>query len=124
MKLPVVWMVAAFAAGIGLAGEWHAPSHTQLVAWGVATGVAIAVGGVFAWRKRVVAGWALAIVAWLALGGLAASIEHAIVPANHVTRMIADGRLDTSEALRWRGGCARIPWRCRGANATKSIWRK
>jgi hypothetical protein len=100
MKLPVVWMVTAFAAGIGLAGSWHAPSHTRLVAWGVAVAVAIALGSVFAWKKRAAAGWVFAVMAWVALGGLATSVERATVPANHVARLIADGRLDTSEALR------------------------
>jgi competence protein ComEC len=47
--------------------------------------------------------WAIALLAWLAVGGFATSVERAAVPANHVTRLIAAGRIDTSEPLRWRG---------------------
>jgi competence protein ComEC len=52
---------------------------------------------------RLAAAWIFTLVAWLALGGLAASIERFSVPANHVTNLIAAGQLETSEPLRWRG---------------------
>ena len=47
--------------------------------------------------------WAVALLAWLATGGFATSVERAGVPANHVTHLIASGRIDSSEPLRWRG---------------------
>ena len=49
-----------------------------------------------------------------ALGGLAASIERADVPADHVERLIASGQLDTSVPLRWQGRLREdpmaLPW--------------
>ena len=42
-------------------------------------------------------------MAWCALGTLAAGIERATVPANHVTQLIAAGKIDTSVPLRWQG---------------------
>jgi beta-lactamase superfamily II metal-dependent hydrolase len=41
-------------------------------------------------------------MAWTAIGGLAASVERATVPANHIARLNAAGRGDTGIALRWR----------------------
>jgi competence protein ComEC len=103
MKLPALWIAAAFAAGIGIAGRLHASP----VVWAAATIAAIVLGAILAWPKsspiRLAAGWIFALVAWLALGGLATNVERIKVPANHVTSLIAAGQLDTSEPLRWRG---------------------
>ena len=56
----------------------------------------------------------LALAAWLSLGALASTLERAGLPANHVTRLLAAGRLDTSEPLRWRGRLhedpIQLPW--------------
>lgn len=114
MKLPALWIVAAFAAGIAAAGWWPA----SLKVWAAAAVVAISFGVILCWRnsrqKLLPAAWAFALVAWLALGGLAASIERTTVPANHVTRLLAAGRIDTSEPLRWRGRLREdplsLPW--------------
>lgn len=99
MKLPALWIAAAFAAGIALSTA--RPGGLKL--WLAATVGAILFAGVFVWRKNEAAAWTLALAAWMALGGLAASVERAAVPANHVTRLIAAGRLDLSEPLRWQG---------------------
>ncbi|MGH9689935.1 MAG: ComEC/Rec2 family competence protein [Candidatus Acidiferrales bacterium] len=111
MKLPVVWLVAALAAGIGLSSVWPA---APLKIWVAATLTAIFLGGTFAWRKRVVAAWVFAMIAWIALGGLAFALERAAVPANHITRLIATGRIDTTVPLRWRGRLREdpiaLPW--------------
>ena len=60
------------------------------------------------------AAWSLSLVAWVALGGLAMTVEGASVPSNHVTRLIAAGRMDTSELLRGRGRLREdpvvLPW--------------
>ena len=50
------------------------------------------------------------MLAWFALGGAALSVERAAVPANHVSRLIAAGQLDTSEPLRWRGRLREDPF--------------
>jgi competence protein ComEC len=114
MKLPALWIAAAFAAGIGLAGRWPASPKVWAGAALVAILSAVTLCWRSAWEKLLPAAWAFALVAWLALGGLAASVERATVPANHVTRLIASGKLDTSEPLRWRGRLREdplsLPW--------------
>ncbi|HYL68688.1 MAG TPA: ComEC/Rec2 family competence protein [Candidatus Limnocylindria bacterium] len=99
MKLPALWIVAAFATGIELATRW--PASPKL--WAAAATVAIVAGAVITWRNHKATAWTVALLAWLAIGGFAATVESAAVPANHVTRLIATGRIDTSEPLRWRG---------------------
>ncbi|MGH9747330.1 MAG: DNA internalization-related competence protein ComEC/Rec2 [Candidatus Acidiferrales bacterium] len=99
MKLPALWIAAAFATGIGLASRWpERPAFCAAVA-----ALAILAGGFFILRQHLAAGAVCALTAWIALGGLALGIESAAVPANHVTRLIAANRLDLTEPLRWRG---------------------
>jgi competence protein ComEC len=110
MKLPAVWLAASFAAGIGLAFRWpETPTRFAILA-----AVAIVVAGVaLAFRSRAVA-WVVVLGAWFALGGLAVSVERAIVPANQVTKLIAAGTIDPSIPLRWRGRLREnpiyLPW--------------
>jgi hypothetical protein len=99
MKLPALWIVAAFAGGIALASRWPEPIRW----WFAAAVAAMLLGAILLWRSQTQAAWALALVAWLALGGLAIGVERNAVPANHVTRLISAGRLDTTEPLRWQG---------------------
>ncbi len=115
MKLPALWILAGFAAGIGIAERWPA----SLKLWAVAAALGILIGGILAagflaWRHCVAIAWTCALVAWLAIGGLAASMERATIPANHIARLIAAGRVDTSVALRWRGRLREdpltLPW--------------
>jgi competence protein ComEC len=65
-------------------------------------------------RAALLLAWLCGLVAWVALGALAAGIERASVPANQVTRLISAGQLDTSAALRWRGRLREdplaLPW--------------
>lgn len=123
MKLPVVWLACSFAAGIALA--LALPHALPTASWSAAAVVMMMAGSVAAWRGRVAAAWACALAAWLALGGTAVELERASVSADHVTRLIEAGRLDTSEPLRWRvGGCGKIRSRCRGDTATKSAWKR
>ena len=118
MKLPAVWMFTALAAGIWLGGRWHAPVGASAGAcvgvWAGACAAAIILGCAFAWRSRAAIAWGLALAAWVAIGGVAVSAERAGVPADHVTRLIGAGQLDTSEPLRWRGRLRedplKLPW--------------
>ena len=112
MKLPVVWVVSAFTAGIALALRAGPP---WLLWWCAgAAALAISLGFVLVWRKSVAAAGATALVAWAALGGLATMVERQAGPANDVTRLIAQGRVDTTEPLRWRGRLREnpldLPW--------------
>ena len=110
MKLPVLWLVTAFAAGIGLAVRWHG----SLRVWIALSAMAILVSGILLWRKHRTTAWVFALVAWAALGALASDVERVSVAANHVTRLIAAGHLDTSDPLRWRGRLREdpmaLPW--------------
>jgi predicted membrane metal-binding protein len=99
MKLPALWIAAAFAAGISLVMRWpHQPST-----YAAAAGLAIIAGGIFIWRRLLYPSAICALVAWIALGSLAFGIEQSVVPANHVTRLIAANRIDFAEPLRWQG---------------------
>jgi competence protein ComEC len=114
MKLPALWIAAAFAAGIAAASRWTASPKV----WAVAAAGAIAMAAILCWKnswlKLLPAAWALALIAWVALGGLAMSIQRTTIPANHVTRLLASGRLDSAEPLRWRGRLREdplsLPW--------------
>jgi hypothetical protein len=67
-----------------------------------------------AWRHWVAVAWACALFAWATIGGLAASVERATIPANRIARLIAAGRVDPSIPLRWRGRLREdpltLPW--------------
>ncbi len=103
MKLPIAWIAAAFASGILLMGVRPFGQGLHLAALTAATVAAIAIGALLAWRNRTTTAWICALLAWCALGALATGIERAAVPANHATRLIADGKLDTGTPLRWQG---------------------
>ncbi|HKN60984.1 MAG TPA: ComEC/Rec2 family competence protein [Candidatus Acidoferrales bacterium] len=110
MKLPALWIAAAFGVGILIADRYAASPKLWL---GVSV-AAIGLGGVLLWRARLTEAWSVALVAWVALGGFGASLEHIAVPANHVTRLLAAGQIDTAEPLRWQGRLRedplRLPW--------------
>jgi competence protein ComEC len=112
MRVPVVSIAAAFAGGILLSAV-HARA-AGMPMWVACALGAMCVSSLLLWRKRVALAFAAATIAWIALGGLAASIERADVPANHVTRLIAAGQLDTSVPLRWQGRLREdpmsLPW--------------
>jgi competence protein ComEC len=110
MRLPALWIALAFAVGI-LAALREPFSPGILVIASLAT---IALSAVAAYRRWLIAAWLLTFAAWLTLGGLAANLQRAAVPLDHVTRLSAAGRLDESDALRWRGRLredpVRLPW--------------
>lgn len=110
MKLPALWIVAAFATGIAI--SWRLALAPNV--WIAAIIAMLLLAGILVWRNRVANAWAFTLLAWLALGGLASIIERAALPTDHVTRMIAAGRIDTSVPLRWRGRLrddpVTLPW--------------
>jgi competence protein ComEC len=114
MKLPTLWIAAAFVAGIGGSSRWAASPKI----WFAAASIAILLAGILLWRRLVAAAWVLALICWAALGALAFGVERSAVPANHVTRLISPASgalpLDTSEPLRWRGRLREdpmiLPW--------------
>ena len=110
MKLPALWIASAFAAGIGIASRWQ----TSPKVWFAVATVAIGAGLILIWRRRAAFAWCLALIAWVALGGLAIGVERASVSANHISRLIASDTVDTSVPLRWRGRLRedplKLPW--------------
>ena len=99
MKLPALWIFAAFAAGIGIAMRWSASPGL----WAAAVTFAILCAAIFVWRNYSSPAWILALLAWLALGGLALAVEHSTVPKNHITRLVRSKGIDLSVPVRWRG---------------------
>ena len=110
MKLPVLWIAAAFAAGIARASHEALPPK----AFAIAALSALLLSAILLWRRLVEMAWPFALVTWFALGGLAFGVEQNSIPTNHVTRLIAAGQLETSAALRWRGRLREdpltLPW--------------
>jgi competence protein ComEC len=110
MKLPALWIAAAFATGIGLASRGQSSPKI----WFASAAIAVLAGLTLIWRQHTAYASCLALLAWLALGGLAIAVERAAVPANHISRLIADGTVDTSVPLRWRGRLRedplKLPW--------------
>jgi competence protein ComEC len=110
MKLPALWIAATFATGIGLASRGQSSPKM----WFSTAAIAILAGLVLIWRQRAASAWCFALLAWLALGGLAITVERAAVPANDVSHLIANGAIDASVPLRWRGRLRedplKLPW--------------
>ncbi len=99
MKAPALAIVAGFAAGIALSGRvailpaaWAALAVASLLA---------ALG--FLRRDALRVAWIAGLAAWLFLGALAATLERAARPHDNAAVLIASGRIDISEPLRWRG---------------------
>lgn len=111
MKLPTLWIAAAFIAGIATAARWPLVPVGLVAA---ASAPAILLSALLLWRNRTAAAWACALAAWLSLGCFALRVEQAGVPANHITRLLAAGRIDTNTPLRWRGRLREdpitLPW--------------
>jgi competence protein ComEC len=111
MRVPAVWIVAAFAGGILLRLARPLP----LPFWLASTAVAILLAALLLrFLHSTWPAWLAALIAWAALGGAAASLERVIVPTNGIARMVSEKRIDTSEPLRWRGRLRedplRLPW--------------
>ncbi|MBI3670928.1 MAG: DNA internalization-related competence protein ComEC/Rec2 [Acidobacteria bacterium] len=110
MKLPLVWIVAALAAGILLAG----PQPFRPAAWLALTVAALLAGLGFLRRGLLLPAFVSGLLSWVFLGAAAARLEQVATSPNHVANLVAAGRIDTSEALRWSGRLrqdpAHLPW--------------
>ncbi len=113
MKLPVAWIVTAFAAGILLA-NLPAARPVAPVSW-LALTVCLLLATLGLLRRRLfLTPWISGLLAWALLGALATRLEQVARPTNHITNLLAAGKIDTSEALRWRGRLRQdpvyVPW--------------
>jgi competence protein ComEC len=114
VKLPALWLAVALASGIAVSEA--APK--RIAFWLVTCIAAIGAGlCVTLLAKRFVVAGSLALIAWFALGGLAACLEHAYVPQNDAATLIVRGTLETKEPLRWTGRLREDP------EATPAGWR-
>ena len=100
MKLPALALALAFACGIAINPLLRNHLHVLLIA-----AVASILAGllILLFSKRIFAPALLSLVAWFALGGLASQFERLDVPRNDVAHLLAAGKIDASEPLRWRG---------------------
>src|SRR2546421_474854 len=103
MKLPVLWIVSALAAGILLAGPGPAMPSMRPMVWLALAVAALLVSLGLLLRRSTPMALGLGLLSWVFLGALAARVEQVGIPANHVSVLLGAGGLDTSEALRDRG---------------------
>lgn len=110
MKLPALWLALAFGSGIAL--EYRL--NVSLAAWLSVAVIALILGFLFAFQKRPMFAGAITLAAWLALGGLALHLRRHAVSPDDAAGLIAAGKIDRSEPLRWRGilreDPERLPW--------------
>jgi hypothetical protein len=71
MKLPALWIAAAFAAGIESARHAH---FSLVVSAGAAFG-AILFATILLWRRQAAIAWALVLFAWATVGATGTTIR-------------------------------------------------
>jgi competence protein ComEC len=118
MKLPAVAMAAAFAGGIVIGLQRsvaaHASSRELVVGFFIGALAALG-GGYFLVRAdKLWAASAAALACWVLLGVVGACLGQQPRPGNHVTSLLANGRLTLRTPLRWHGVLreepTRLPW--------------
>jgi competence protein ComEC len=118
MRLPAVAMAAAFACGIALglhpAVVRSASSGILLAASFFTAVLLVSIGLVLLRFNRLFPAAFASLLCWVLLGFLGACVEEQPLPANHVTSLIAQGRLQLDTPLRWHGHLrdepAKLPW--------------
>lgn len=109
MRLPALWPAIALGCGV-LVDHWAAPSP---LAGSALLTVALLAGLLLLRRGALRGAWLAGLAAWLALGAVAAEVQRREVRADNAATLIAAGRLDAREPLRWRGrlrqGPSRLP---------------
>ena len=118
MKVPAVWIATAFAAGLLLARSAILPraaaSRIAIFLLAGLTVAAISAGLVLLREQHLRVAATASLLAWTLAGTLAGLLAQQPLPPNHVTALLAAGRLDANEPLRWRARFRedpkRLPW--------------
>jgi competence protein ComEC len=98
VRLPAVSVAASFAAGIA-AGSYL---RFDAAAWLCFSFLAILVSAGFLFFRLQGIALILALVAWCGIGAMASRLAARTLP-NNVALAVAQGKLDVSQARRWRG---------------------
>jgi competence protein ComEC len=113
MKFPALAIAFLFATGI-LLGGIYAPNLPHAFAATLAVSFVLLVLGAALLRKHLTLACLASLLAWCLLGAAAIHAQRLRVPADLVTRLVAENRLELSEPLRWRGQLRsdplRLPW--------------
>jgi len=103
MKLPSLWLVGAFAAGVLCSRTLAGPSRLPPLVDLALAAVLLFIGTLALHRSLLIPAALLGLAAWVCLGVAAARLEQLSVPGNLASTLIESGKLDSSVALRWRG---------------------
>lgn len=118
MKAPAVAVVAAFVCGIALGlgspfTRFSASPVKLLACFAVCALCAVIALLLLRWEK-LVASAALSLLCWASLGLAGVAIALQPLPANHITRLLANAELSLKSPLRWHGTLrdepTRLPW--------------
>ncbi len=114
MRLPSLYIAISLAGGILLAGIPTLQARAGAHVWLLLAVLCLVAGGLLAWRGRTWFAWAAAMGAFCSLGGAAATLERTAVPPDSVAVLVREGRIETSQPLRWVGRLrqdpVRLPW--------------
>ena len=118
MKLPAVWIAAAFAGGILLGLSRFLPENmaqypgSLMVSASVL--VLVVIAGALMLANRLYAAALASILCWVGLGVFGAVISRRPLPAEHVLARIAAQQIPLRTPLRWHGTLrdepSRLPW--------------
>ena len=118
MKVPAVAIAAAFAGGIllGQSPLLLSPfaNHSPLLIAAILAGGVLLLGFALLWRDWIWPAAVASLIAWMALGLLAALTVQQPLPAEHVLSRMAAHQIPTRVPLRWHGVLRsepeRLPW--------------
>jgi competence protein ComEC len=103
MKLPSLWLVGAFAAGVLCSRAPAGPSRLPPIVYLAVAAVLLLIGTLALHRFFLIPAALLGLAAWVCLGVAVARLEQLSVPGNLASTLLESGKLDSSVALRWRG---------------------
>ncbi len=113
MKFPALTIAVSFAAGV-LIGARFAPASPHAPALALALAAFLLAAGLLLLRINVLAAGTASLLVLFSLLEAAVRFESIALPPDHVTRLVAEHRLDLSIPLRWQGRLRsdplRLPW--------------